>query len=171
MDQPDELPEKIFFKIGEVARIVGTEPYVLRYWEKEFGSIRPRKSRGGQRIYRRSDVDLLLRIKALLHDEGFTIVGARKKLAEERRAQARTEPPGPRATGAPEDAATSAEPAPQAADPPPQALKDEVDRLTQECQALRLARAAAIRRLAAAEEALRQVRREVAALLDEVEKT
>jgi DNA-binding transcriptional MerR regulator len=170
VDESDELPEKIFFKIGEVARIVGAEPYVLRYWEKEFGSIRPRKSRGGQRIYRRPDVELLLRIKTLLRDEGFTIAGARKKLAEERRG--RSEPPGLKALDAPEDAGgASDEPTPEADEASSQVLKEEVDRLTQECQALRLARAAAIRRLAAAEEALRQVRREIAAMLDEIEKT
>jgi DNA-binding transcriptional MerR regulator len=76
----DDLPDKRYFKIGEAARIVGVEPYVLRYWEKEFGEIRPGKSRSGQRLYRREDVALLRQIRHLLHEERFTIAGARRHL-------------------------------------------------------------------------------------------
>jgi DNA-binding transcriptional MerR regulator len=77
------LGDKLYFKIGEVARIVGVKPYVLRYWETEFSILRPGKTRSKHRLYRRRDVDLLLRIKDLLHTRRFTIEGARKKLREE----------------------------------------------------------------------------------------
>lgn len=77
-----ELPDKQFFKIGEVSRIAGVKPHVLRYWESEFSSIRPQKSRTNQRLYRRRDVELLLLIKQLLYQEGFTIAGAKRRLRE-----------------------------------------------------------------------------------------
>jgi DNA-binding transcriptional MerR regulator len=77
------LGDKLYFKIGEVARIVGVKPYVLRYWETEFSILRPGKTRSKHRLYRRRDVDLLLKIKDLLHTRRFTIEGARKKLREE----------------------------------------------------------------------------------------
>ena len=72
--------DKIYFKIGEVARIVGVKPYVLRYWETEFSVIRPGKTRSKHRLYRKKDVETLMRIKVLLHDRRFTIEGARKQL-------------------------------------------------------------------------------------------
>ncbi len=77
-----ELPVKLYYRIGEVSEIVGVEPHVLRYWETEFRSIRPQKSRKGQRIYSRRDVDKLLKVKDLLYSHGFTIAGARKRLRE-----------------------------------------------------------------------------------------
>lgn len=77
------LGDKLYFKIGEVARIVGVKPYVLRYWETEFSILKPGKTRSKHRLYRRRDVDLLLKIKDLLHTRRFTIEGARKKLREE----------------------------------------------------------------------------------------
>jgi DNA-binding transcriptional MerR regulator len=77
------VPDKAYFRIGEVARILGVKPYVLRYWESEFKTIRPQKSRSQQRLYRRRDVELLLRIKKLLYEERFTIAGARRKLRDE----------------------------------------------------------------------------------------
>jgi DNA-binding transcriptional MerR regulator len=77
-----EVPVKLYYRIGEVAHIVGVEPHVLRYWETEFRSIRPQKSRKGQRIYSRRDVDKLLKVKDLLYTHGFTIAGARKKLKD-----------------------------------------------------------------------------------------
>ena len=82
MSDERELPVKLYYRIGEVAEIVGVEPHVLRYWETEFRSIRPQKSRKGQRIYSRRDVDKLLRVKDLLYTHGFTIAGARKRLRE-----------------------------------------------------------------------------------------
>jgi DNA-binding transcriptional MerR regulator len=82
-----ELPDKQYFKIGEVSRILGVKPHVLRYWESEFSSIRPQKSRTNQRLYRRRDVELLVQIKQLLYQEGFTIAGANKRLRELLRSQ------------------------------------------------------------------------------------
>jgi DNA-binding transcriptional MerR regulator len=77
-----ELPAKLYYRIGEVAGIVGVEPHVLRYWETEFRSIRPQKSAKGQRIYSRRDVETLLKVKDLLYAHRFTIAGARRKLRE-----------------------------------------------------------------------------------------
>ncbi len=75
------MQEKLFYKISEVGRITGLEPYVLRFWEREFPSLHPRKSRGNQRVYLKKEIDLILHIKELLYHEGLTIAGARKKLA------------------------------------------------------------------------------------------
>lgn len=77
-----ELPDRRYFRIGEVAVLLGVKPYVLRYWESEFPNVRPQKSRSGQRLYRRREVEALLDIRHLLHERGFTIVGARKALKE-----------------------------------------------------------------------------------------
>jgi DNA-binding transcriptional MerR regulator len=81
-DREREPPVKLYYRIGEVSEIVGVEPHVLRYWETEFRSIRPQKSRKGQRIYSRRDVEKLLRVKDLLYNHGFTIAGARKRLRD-----------------------------------------------------------------------------------------
>ena len=75
-----EIPDKVFFRIGEVARITGVKPYVLRFWESEFKSLKPAKSGSGQRRYRRGDIEHVLRIKELLWDRRFTIAGARDEL-------------------------------------------------------------------------------------------
>jgi DNA-binding transcriptional MerR regulator len=77
------IPNKLFFKIGEVCEITDTQPYVLRYWESEFPSLAPAKNSSGQRIYRRRDIETVLRIKELLYEEGFTIAGAKKRLEME----------------------------------------------------------------------------------------
>jgi DNA-binding transcriptional MerR regulator len=82
------IPEKIYFKIGEVCDLVGVQAHVLRYWETEFPQLSPQKNRSGQRSYRRKDVEISLRIKELLYDEMFTIAGARKKLQAELRPDA-----------------------------------------------------------------------------------
>jgi DNA-binding transcriptional MerR regulator len=74
------LPNKVYFRIGEVSKLVGVEPYVLRYWESEFAALRPVKSPTQQRLYRKHDIELLLKIKRLLYDEKFTIAGAKKQL-------------------------------------------------------------------------------------------
>src|SRR6187431_2429842 len=79
-DQSRDVPPKLFFRIGEVAGLVGVEPHVLRYWEREFRSIRPTKSAKGQRVYSRKDVENLLRVRDLLYRDGFTIAGAKKRL-------------------------------------------------------------------------------------------
>lgn len=73
---------KLYYRIGEVAQIVGVQPHVLRYWETEFRTIRPQKSHKGQRVYSRRDVEKLLKVKDLLKNQGFTIAGAKKKLRE-----------------------------------------------------------------------------------------
>ena len=78
-----QIPNKLFFKIGEVCEITDTQPYVLRYWESEFPALAPAKNSSGQRIYRRRDIETVLRIKQLLYDEGFTIAGAKKRLEAE----------------------------------------------------------------------------------------
>lgn len=75
--------QKLFYKIGEVSRMAGVEPYILRYWETEFPKLAPRKNKGGQRVYRQKDLDLVFTIKRMLHEEGYTIAGARKKIGEQ----------------------------------------------------------------------------------------
>jgi len=73
-----EIPEKQYFRIGEVSAITGIEPYVLRYWETEFPKIKPARSRSGQRLYKRRDIELILQIKDLLYQKRFTIAGAKQ---------------------------------------------------------------------------------------------
>ena len=75
-----EIPDKLYFRIGEVSQLAGVKPYVLRFWENEFPSLMPRKSGTGQRLYRRKDVETVLEIKRLLYEKRFTIEGARKFL-------------------------------------------------------------------------------------------
>ena len=87
-----EIPDKLYFKIGEVSELLGVEAYVLRYWETEFPVLSPKKSGTGHRLYRRKDVELLLRIKHLLYEKRFTIEGARQSLQSEAKA-----PKAPRA--------------------------------------------------------------------------
>jgi DNA-binding transcriptional MerR regulator len=81
-------PKKLYYKIGEVCEIIRVPAHVLRYWETEFPTLTPPKSRGGQRTYRPADIELLIRIRRLLYDEGFTIAGARKKLGGRKRSAA-----------------------------------------------------------------------------------
>ena len=77
-----EIPDKMYFRIGEVSRLTATKPFVLRYWETEFPMLKPVKSPKGHRLYRRQDIETVLEIKRLLYDEGFTIAGARRYLRE-----------------------------------------------------------------------------------------
>ncbi len=79
-DPQRPIPDKTYFKIGEVARITGLEPHVLRYWETEFRQIRPEKSRSGHRLYRRENIERILEIRDLLYRQKFTIAGARRRL-------------------------------------------------------------------------------------------
>lgn len=79
------IPNRLFFRIGDVAELIGVKPHVLRYWESEFSIVAPQKSATGQRIYRRSDVENLLLIKHLLHEERYSIEGARKRIRELRK--------------------------------------------------------------------------------------
>ena len=110
-----EIPNKLFFKIGEVCEITDTQPYVLRYWESEFPALAPAKNSSGQRIYRRRDIETVLRIKELLYQEGFTIAGAKKKLEQELAGRGDT----PSSARAAADVAAGATPA------PPAEIKDE----------------------------------------------
>ncbi len=74
--------ERLYYRIGEVSRVTGLKPHVLRYWESEFKVIKPHKGGSLQRLYRKKDLDLILKIKKLLYDEGFTIAGAKKKIRD-----------------------------------------------------------------------------------------
>ena len=96
-----QIPDKLYFKIGEVAELTGVKPHVLRYWEAEIASIRPTKNRHQQRLYRQRDIELILRLKDLLYNQGYTIAGARKFL--------RRKPP----------VAEVVTPAPETSSPPP----------------------------------------------------
>ncbi len=78
------IPDKLFFKIGEVSRLTGIKAHVLRYWESEFPTLNPPKNRADQRVYRKKDIETVLLIKTLLYDENYTISGARKKIREMR---------------------------------------------------------------------------------------
>lgn len=82
-DTDSRIPQKLFFRIGEVCDLIKVQPHVLRYWETEFPMLAPQKNRAGQRTYRRKDVEMVLRIRDLLYEEKFTIAGARKRLTEE----------------------------------------------------------------------------------------
>lgn len=93
------IPDKLYFKIGEVSKLAEVAPHVLRYWESEFTGITPKRAKSKQRLYRREDVELILKIKDLLHGQGYTISGARKFIASgEEMAQ---EPAGPAAPSVP----------------------------------------------------------------------
>ena len=85
-EQP-AIPDRLYFKIGDVARLCGVETYVLRFWESQFPQLKPNKSGTGQRLYRRRDVELALEIKRLVHAEGYTLAGARAVLGQEQRRQ------------------------------------------------------------------------------------
>src|SRR5271156_3766331 len=92
IEDPDpEIPDKLYFRIGEVAKLAGIKPYVLRFWESEFSGLGPKKSGTGHRLYRRKDVELVLEIKRLLYEKRFTIEGARKLIEDKpRKEPART---------------------------------------------------------------------------------
>jgi DNA-binding transcriptional MerR regulator len=83
------IPEKLFFKIGEVCELAGVQAHVLRYWESEFPMLAPQKNRAGQRVYRKRDVEMALRIKELLYEDQYTIAGAKKRLANDLRGGSR----------------------------------------------------------------------------------
>jgi len=101
MSASPQIPDKLFFRIGEVAKIVGVKPHVLRYWETEFNDIRPQKTKSNHRVYARKDVETLLLIKDLLHKQRFTIEGARKAL------RTRVAPPKKRTASQPQQTASN----------------------------------------------------------------
>jgi DNA-binding transcriptional MerR regulator len=114
MESASRIPEKLFFRIGEVCDLIKVQPHVLRYWETEFPMLAPQKNRAGQRVYRRKDVEMVLRIRDLLYEEKFTIAGAKKRLLEDMRGgSARAKPSEEVAAGQttePQPARTSASP-------------------------------------------------------------
>ena len=89
------IPEKLFFKIGEVCELAGVQAHVLRYWESEFPMLAPQKNRAGQRVYRKRDVEMALRIKELLYEDQYTIAGAKKRLANDLRGGGKLKVVGP----------------------------------------------------------------------------
>jgi DNA-binding transcriptional MerR regulator len=130
MEVYSRIPQKIFFRIGEVCELIKVQPHVLRYWETEFPMLTPQKNRAGQRVYRRKDVEMVMRIRDLLYEEKFTIAGAKKKLLDEIRSNSprarasireteqvevapqQSTPPQAPSTTPPEQAVTPAEAAP-----------------------------------------------------------
>ncbi len=126
-----ELPAKLYFRIGEVASLVGVEPHVLRYWEREFRSIRPTKSAKGQRVYSRRDVENLVRVRELLYGQGFTIAGAKKQLLRGPEAAAEPSPPSGSQARASE-APASAE---RATEDPPEGVREKLLALRAEVEA------------------------------------
>lgn len=82
--QVPAIPEKLYYKIGEISQITGVEPYILRYWESEFRIVTPARTNSKQRLYRKKDLELILEIKKLLYEDKFTIAGAKRKLQEVR---------------------------------------------------------------------------------------
>ncbi|HKX30010.1 MAG TPA: MerR family transcriptional regulator [Blastocatellia bacterium] len=123
------IPDKLFFKIGEVCEIVGVQAHVLRYWETEFPMLQPQKNRAGQRTYRRKDVEMALRIRELLYEEGFTIAGAKRKLSTDGRGgMSRLQIVPPNAS--PSDLGLPEPPAPtEAAAPSSRLSRDTIKRL------------------------------------------
>jgi DNA-binding transcriptional MerR regulator len=108
-----DVPEKLFYKIGEVCQYTDTQPYVLRFWESEFPQLAPEKNRSGQRVYRRDDIELIFKIKKLLYEEEYTIAGARRRLEQEIAGQTPSDEPGDRAPG---DERAAVAPSPAAAE-------------------------------------------------------
>jgi len=98
------IPEKLFFKIGEVCELAGVQAHVLRYWESEFSMLAPQKNRAGQRVYRKRDVEMALRIKELLYEDQYTIAGAKKRLTNELRGGGKLKIVGADEDGQPESA-------------------------------------------------------------------
>jgi len=111
------IPEKLFFKIGEVCDITGVQAHVLRYWESEFPMLAPQKNRAGQRTYRKRDVEMVLRIKELLYEDQYTIAGAKKRLTNELRGASKLKVVTPEMAAQQPPAAI--QPAPEAQPPAP----------------------------------------------------
>ena len=157
------IPEKLFFKIGEVCDITGVQAHVLRYWESEFPMLAPQKNRAGQRTYRKRDVEMVLRIKELLYEDQYTIAGAKKRLTNELRGASKLKVVTPEmaAPAAPPQAAP--QPVPPAPEPPAESFAQPFNAPAPEAQTpapeLTDERRAALRRLG-------QQMRELLLLLD-----
>jgi len=132
------IPEKLFFKIGEVCELAGVQAHVLRYWESEFPMLAPQKNRAGQRVYRKRDVEMALRIKELLYEDQYTIAGAKKRLNNELRGGGKL-----KVVGSEEDGQTEAPPAEFndgelfATPPPPSYTRSVAPRTAEERQGLK----------------------------------
>ena len=112
------IPEKLFFKIGEVCDITGVQAHVLRYWESEFPMLAPQKNRAGQRTYRKRDVEMVLRIKELLYEDQYTIAGAKKRLTNELRGASKLKVVTPEMSAQASQSAPQLVPAPEVEEPP-----------------------------------------------------
>jgi len=130
LTSPADIPNKLYFKIGEVARLTGVKPYVLRYWETEFAGLGPKKSGTNQRQYRRKDVELVLEIKRLLYEKRFTIEGARKHLGLRTKGLTVAAPPAPANRPAAQGALFSLHPEPAGIP------KEKMDPLRKELKAI-----------------------------------
>src|SRR5262249_32486597 len=126
MEVESRIPEKLFFRIGEVCELIKVQPHVLRYWETEFPMLSPQKNRAGQRVYRRKDVEMVMRIRDLLYEEKFTIAGAKKRLIDEGRGNAgRVRQASPAPTDVEEAPIESPEAEPEQTVPPEQTVLAE----------------------------------------------
>jgi DNA-binding transcriptional MerR regulator len=124
-----EIPNKLYFRIGEVCRLLKLEPYVLRFWESEFPSLSPAKGANGRRMYRKKDVEMVVTIKDLLYERGFTIAGARKVLSSRKDAAATI----PAVTNSPKSQAQQARPAPEKLDQVKLELRNILTILNRRC--------------------------------------
>jgi DNA-binding transcriptional MerR regulator len=125
MEAASRIPQKLFFRIGEVCELIKVQPHVLRYWETEFPMLAPQKNRAGQRVYRRKDVEMVMRIRDLLYEEKFTIAGAKKRLMEESRGGSSRLKVASREAPEMEDtvAQSESEPTPSPTTPPPPTIE------------------------------------------------
>ena len=125
-----EIPNKLYFRIGEVCRLVKLEPYVLRFWESEFPTLSPAKGSNGRRMYRKKDVEMVVTIKDLLYERGFTIAGARKVLSSRKNDTAAAPPP---VASSPKTQAQPARPAPEKLDQVKLELRNILTILNRRC--------------------------------------
>jgi DNA-binding transcriptional MerR regulator len=132
------IPEKLFFKIGEVCELAGVQAHVLRYWESEFPMLAPQKNRAGQRVYRKRDVEMALRIKELLYEDQYTIAGAKKRLTNELRGGGKLKVVGSEEEVGSSDVSLFSETGAPAVQPPPVGeVPSVVRRTAEERQALK----------------------------------
>ncbi|MSO23727.1 MAG: MerR family transcriptional regulator [Acidobacteria bacterium] len=131
MPDPVEIPNKLYFRIGEVCRLLKLEPYVLRFWESELPTLSPTKGANGRRMYRRKDVEMVLTIKDLLYERGFTIVGARKVLSSRKDETAVDGLPG--TASSPKTQSQPARPAPEKIDQVKLELRNILTILNRRC--------------------------------------
>ena len=129
MPNPVEIPNKLYFRIGEVCRLLKLEPYVLRFWESEFPTLSPTKGANGRRMYRKKDVEMVVTIKDLLYERGFTIAGARKVLSRKDEASTLLSP----VANSPKTQAQKARPAPEKLDQVKLELRNILTILNRRC--------------------------------------